>query len=310
MLSRRKNCWTQSVQGFEVIASTSPPDGCKKPYRFRFGEQRPVSLRELDRMTFKEVEDYVRTGPGIVILPVGSTEEHGAHGPMGADTFCASLVSRKVTELVDGILAPAVPYGMALDQINFTGTVSLRPSTLALLMKELCENFIRDRYRLVLMISGHRGNDHSVMTGIQEIGFKSRTHLLYMSYQDANRGRLREIIGEEYAPKVNAEDMRYGADGHAGSIELSIAMAFSEGCVRLDRRQTPDRSKADALRSFPFKSILSMEETAPTEGFFGDPSYCSTVLGERVAQKTAEVIAAEVQRYLKEFPERFERVNN
>ena len=171
-----------------------------------------MSLRELDRMTFKEVEDYLKAGPGIVIVPVGSTEEHGAHGPMGADTFCASYVSRKVAELVDGILAPAVPYGMAQDQTNFTGTVSLRPSTLGLLMKELCENFVRDRYRVVLMISGHRGNDQAVMAGIQEVGFDSDTHLLYMSYQDANRGRLREIIGEEYAAKVNAEDMRYGAD--------------------------------------------------------------------------------------------------
>jgi creatinine amidohydrolase len=270
-------------------------------------EESSVGLRELDRMTFKEVESYLKSGPGLVVVPIGSTEEHGAHGPMGADTFCARLVSKKVAELVDGILAPAVPYGMAQDQINFKGTVSLRPSTLALLMRELCENFIRDKYRLVLMISGHRGNDHAVMTGIQEVGFKSKTHLLYMSYQDANRGRLREILGEEYAGNVNAEDMRYGADGHAGSIELSIAMAHVDGCVRLDRRQTPDRSKADALRSFPFKSILNMEETAPTEGFFGDPGFCSAELGERVAQKTAEVIAAEVRRYLEAFPERFER---
>lgn len=268
-----------------------------------------VSVRELDRMTFKEVEEYTRSGSGIAIVPIGSTEEHGAHGPMGTDTFCATYICRKVAELIDGILAPAVPYGMAQDQINFTGTVSLRPSTLALLMKELCENFIRDRYHLVLMVSGHRGNDHAVMTGIQEVGYKSRTHLLYMSYQDANRGRLQDILGEEYAARVNAEDMRYGADGHAGSVEMSIAMAYVEGCVRLDRRRIPDRSKADALRSFPFKSVLNMEETAPTEGFFGDPSYCSAQLGERVAQRTAEVIASGVRRYLNEFPRRFERSN-
>src|SRR3984957_17318798 len=162
-------------------------------------------------MTFKEVESYLESGPGLVIVPIGSTEEHGAHGPMGADTFWARLVSKKVAELVDGVLAPAVPYGMAQDQINFKGTVSLRPGTLALLMRELCENFIRDKYRLVLMISGHRGNDQAAMTGIQEDGFRSRTPLLYLSYPDANRGQLPGMLREEYAGNVNAEDMRFGA---------------------------------------------------------------------------------------------------
>ena len=265
-------------------------------------------LRELDRMTFDEVEEYLKSGPGIVVLPVGSTEEHGTHGPMGTDTFAARLVCRNVAERLDGLLAPALPYGMACDQVSYKGTVALRPSTLSLLMKEICENFIRDGYRLVLVISGHRGNDPAALSGLEEAGYSApNTHVLYMCYQDANKGRLAHILGPEVVSHISADDQRYGADGHGGSIELSIAMAHAPQSVRMDKRRKPDRGPADSLRSFPFKAVLSIEEYAPTDGFFGDPSLCSEALGKTIAERTADQIAAEVRRFLKAFPERKKR---
>jgi creatinine amidohydrolase len=264
-------------------------------------------LRELDRMTFDEVEAYLKTGPGILVFPLGSTEEHGTHGPMGTDTFTARLVSRLVAQRLDAVVAPALPYGMACDQTSFKGTVALKPTTLALVMRELCENFIRDGYRLVLVISGHRGNDFAAMTGIEEAGFNANTHFLYMCYQDANRGRLAEVLGPEMVAHIRPDDQRYGADGHGGSIELSIAMAHAPGSVRMEKRRRPDRTAADVLRSFPFKTTLSIEEYAPTDGFFGDPSLCSEQLGQQVAERTADRIAAEVKRYLAEFPSRTKR---
>jgi len=266
-----------------------------------------MALRELDRMTFDEVERYLDTGPGIVIVPVGSTEEHGTHGPMGTDTFAARLVSRKVAERLDAILAPAIPYGMCYDQRHFRGTVALRPSVLQTLVKEICSNFVRDGYRLALFISGHRGNDHAAICGLQEAAYDSETHVLYMCYQDANRGRLAEVLGPEAAAHVQPEDLKYGADGHGGSVELSVAEAHAHDSVKMDKRRKPDRGPADLLRSFPFKAVLNIEEMAPTDGFFGDPSLVSRGLGERIAEKTAEKIAAEVQRFLAAFPKRTRR---
>ncbi|TCT03597.1 creatininase family protein [Aquabacter spiritensis] len=263
--------------------------------------------RELDRMTYDEVEGFLTSGSGILLVPVGSTEEHGTHGPLGTDTFTARIVCRKVAELIDAVVAPALPYGMACDQANFKGTVTLRPMTLSLVVKELCENFARDGYRLVLFISGHRGNDHPCITGVQEAAYNCSTHFLYMSYQDANRGRLREVLGDA-ADHVNPDDLKYGADGHGGSTELSIAMAHAKGSVKLDKRKKPDRHLADAIRSFPFKAVLNMEEFAPTDGFFGDPGICSEELGERIADSTASRIASEVLRYLEIFPARTQRI--
>jgi creatinine amidohydrolase len=264
-------------------------------------------LRELDRMTFDEVEAYLKTGQGIIILPLGSTEEHGPHGPMGTDTFAARIVCRGVADRLDAILAPAVPFGMCFDQRHFKGTIALKPSTYSFLLKEICDNFIRDGYRLVLAISGHRGNDHAALCGLQEAGYDSDTHVLYMSYQDANRGRLAGVVGPDAAKHIRPEDMKYGADGHGGSVELSIAEAHAHNSVRMDKRKKPDRGPADMLRSFPFRAVLNIEEVAPTDGYFGDPAIVSQGLGERIAEKTAEQIAADVRRFLEAFPKRKKR---
>jgi len=263
---------------------------------------------ELDRMTYDEVEAYLASGEGIVVLPVGATEEHGPHGPLGTDTFAAAIVARKVAETLGGVVAPALPYGMSEDQSDFRGTVSLRPSTLALVTKEICESFVRDAYRVVLVISGNRPNDASCMVGALEARGESDAHVLYLSYQDANKGRLVEVLGGAHAAHVTETDQRYGADGHGGSMELSLAMAYAPGSVRLDKRTVPDRTKADAIRSFPFKSVMFVEEYMAPEGFMGDPSICSAELGEQIAERTAQFIAAEVRRYLEQFGARERRV--
>jgi len=265
-------------------------------------------MPELDRMTYEEVEAYLATGEAFVVLPVGATEEHGPHGPLGTDTFAAALVARKVAEKLHAVVAPALPYGMSEDQADFRGTVSLRPSTLALVTKEICENFVRDGYRVILIVSGNRPNDSSCMVGALEARGESDAHVLYLSYQDANKGRLVEVLGGAHAGHVTDVDQKYGADGHGGSMELSLAMAYAPGSVRLDRRSVPDRTMADTIRSFPFKSVMFVEEYMAREGFMGDPSICSAELGERIADRTAEFIAAEVRRYLAAFGGRKRRV--
>ena len=258
-------------------------------------------------MTFDEVERYIAAGTSIIVLPLGSTEEHGPHGPMGTDTFAARIVARKVAERLDAVLAPAVPFGMCFDQRHFKGTIALKPSTYAFLLKEICQNFVRDGYRVVLAISGHRGNDHAAICGLQEAAIDSKTHVLYMCYQDANRGRLAEVLGPEAAAHLQPQDLNYGADGHGGSVELSIAVAHARGSVRMDKRKKPDRTTVDLLRTFPFRPVLNIEEMAPTDGFFGDPAITSAELGEQVATRTSEKIASEVLRFLEAFPKRTTR---
>ncbi len=255
--------------------------------------------RELDKMTTLEVADYLATGPGIVVVPVGSTEQHGPHATLGLDTFGAAFVSQKVAEKLDAVMAPALPYGMSLAHAGFKGTISLTPTTLAVVMREICSALLAQGFRLLLIISGHRDNDASIQIAASEARAVHGGHILSMFYGEVNRGRLAEAVGVP-AETFRPEDIRYGADGHGGSVELSLSMAFEPRSARPDRYFTPDTTRADLRRTFPFKAAQTIDEYGD-RGVFGNPTNASAERGRHLVESTAEAIAHQVRRYLAAF---------
>ena len=255
---------------------------------------------QLDRMTYEEVEAYLRDGPGIAILPSGATEQHGVHGAMGTDTFAAIVVAEKVAELVNGVLLPPLPYGVSLNHIKFPGTITLQPTTLALVIKEICLNLVRHGFKAILIITGNRGNEDALRVGALEARQPGGPHIMTMGYQDANKGRLLEVLGD-WAREITAADVTYGSDGHDGALECSIAMVHAPDGYRPDRITTPDRTLVDARRGLSFTSAQYIDEYAPS-GIFGDPHGMSAELGRHVADRTAERIAADLRRFLELFP--------
>lgn len=255
--------------------------------------------RELATMTTEEVATYLATGPGLAVVPVGSTEQHGPHATLGLDTFGAVYVSQRVAEKLDAVMAPPLPYGMSMAHARFAGTIGLSPSTLATVVKEICAALLGHGFRLVLFISGHRDNDASIQIGAAEARAAHGGHVLSMFYGEVNRGRLTEALGVP-AETFRAEDLRYGADGHGGSVELSLALAYEPRSARPDRYFTPDTTRADLRRSLPFRAVQSIEEYGD-RGVFGNPGRASAEWGQRLVEFTAEQIAAAVRRYLDVF---------
>jgi creatinine amidohydrolase len=255
--------------------------------------------REMDKMTTREVTSYLETGPGLVVLPVGSTEQHGPHATLGLDTFGALYVSQRVADKLEALVAPALPYGMSLAHAGFKGTVGLAPTTLAVVVREVCAALLAQGFRLVLIISGHRDNDPSIQIGAAEARAAHGGHVLSMFYGEVNRGRLHEAVGVP-SGTFRPEDVRYGADGHGGSVELSLALAFEPGAARPERYFKPDTSRADLRRSLPFRAAQAIDEYAD-QGVFGNPAGASAERGRHLVEETAAAIAEQVRRYLAAF---------
>ena len=83
----------------------------------------------LNLCTWQEVERYLAGSTGIIV-PIGSTEQHGPTGLIGTDTICADVIARGVGEATDAMVAPTIAVGMAEHHMAFAGTVTYRPSTL------------------------------------------------------------------------------------------------------------------------------------------------------------------------------------
>lgn len=117
--------------------------------------------------TWSEVEAYLEGSPGI-ILPIGSTEQHGPTGLIGTDAICAEAVAHGVGDAVGAMVGPSINVGMALHHTGFPGTISLRPSTLIQLIKDYLTCLARSGFTKFFFINGHGGNIATLKAAFSE----------------------------------------------------------------------------------------------------------------------------------------------
>jgi len=117
--------------------------------------------------TWQEVEAYLQQSRGI-ILPIGSTEQHGPTGLIGTDAICAEAIARGVGEATQAIVGPTINVGMALHHTAFPGTISLRPSTLILLVKDYVTCLTKAGFTKFYFINGHGGNIATLKAAFSE----------------------------------------------------------------------------------------------------------------------------------------------
>lgn len=105
--------------------------------------------------TWPEIESYL-SDEGTVLLPIGSTEQHGPHLPLGTDALEAVSVAEGVAEALDLLVAPPIWYGDARHHLAYPGTLALRPKTVIALLEDLYASFAFHGFDRVVTINGHR----------------------------------------------------------------------------------------------------------------------------------------------------------
>lgn len=122
----------------------------------------------LQMLTWQEVESYLSRSTGVIV-PIGSTEQHGPNGLIGTDALCADYIARGVGEAADAIVAPVINVGMAQHHMAFTGSMTLRPSTLILVIKEWVESLARHGFDRFYFVNGHGGNIATINAAFSEL---------------------------------------------------------------------------------------------------------------------------------------------
>lgn len=117
--------------------------------------------------TWSEVEAYLSQSTGIII-PIGSTEQHGPTGLIGTDAICAEAIARGVGEDTNAMVAPTINVGMALHHTSFPGTISLRPSTMILLIRDYITCLAKAGFTKFFFINGHGGNIATLKAAFSE----------------------------------------------------------------------------------------------------------------------------------------------
>ncbi len=120
----------------------------------------PVQNKEsirLDLRSWMEVDEYLKTCKGIII-PIGSTEQHGPTGAIGTDALTAEAVALEVGCRTGVLVTPTQAFGMAEHHLGFSGTMSLQPSTLLAVLHDLVLSLAGHGFERIFVINGHGGN--------------------------------------------------------------------------------------------------------------------------------------------------------
>jgi creatinine amidohydrolase len=138
---------------------------------FAFEKARDNRLEHLwlYEMTWPEVE-RVRSYTDIVLIPVGSTEQHGPHLPLGCDTIIPSRFAEEIARRTGVPIAPPIWFSTAESHMGFPGTISLRPTTLMTLLGDISWSLARHGFVNQILLNGHQGGANpAILSATDEI---------------------------------------------------------------------------------------------------------------------------------------------
>lgn len=207
-----------------------------------------------------------------VLLPIGSTEQHGPHLPFGTDTAIATAVAHGVAARLGGplarspvVVAPALPYGASGEHQDFPGTVSIGQDALRIVLVE-CVRSLSTWAQRIVIVNGHGGNVGALCQAVPQL--------------------VREGHGAAWVPCVPP-----GSDAHAGRAETSLMLWLEP--------RTVDESAAVPGNTAPLESLMPRLRatgirSVSESGILGDPGGASGDEGRDLLAAVVEDVCRRV----------------
>jgi creatinine amidohydrolase len=199
----------------------------------------------------------------VVILPVGSTEEHGPQNPLGTDYLIAKELAKQLGEATGALVAPAIPVGNAEGLTDFPGTISLDPALLQELVVNVCVGFIRHGAKRFFIVNGHGGNNAALRFAAMQLYEKHGVLVTSSEWW-------------QLMPQIS----EFKAHDHGGKFETSMMLAIDESIVDMEKCNTVQIDRLTDGITFDYGFFfqgarlslnLPTSMTAPS-GNFGAPS--------------------------------------
>lgn len=244
----------------------------------------PSALR-VDHMTRPAYAELVGSRP--LIVPMGATEQHGVHLPLGTDALCATAMAERVSARTGALVAPTLVYGYRSIPRSgggeeFSGTTGLSLSTVVATLREVLEQFVEDGARQLCVLNGHYENQ----VPVHEVAYDlTRTHpdvqLLTCLWPD--------LLSTPTLADVYPTDRPYpGVElEHAAFLETSIMLHLHPELVTDDR--DPDEQVADFP---PYNVYPTPEGLVPRSGSLAPTAGSTAEAGRRIVEECVDGIAA------------------
>lgn len=174
-------------------------------------------------LTWEEVEGYLARDE-IVLVPIGSTEQHGPAGVLGVDTYVAITLAEDVAQRSDVLCTPPLWFGDSSHHGAFPGTITVRPDTMTLLVRDICRSLARHGFRKIVLVNGHKGSNLPALTSAVRLLHDEELPDVMFAVADPLH------LARSVAPTIKETN-----EHHGGELELSHVHVRFPGKIRTDR---------------------------------------------------------------------------
>jgi creatinine amidohydrolase len=247
-----------------------------------------VAEHQIERMTWPEVQARMDAGVDAVLIPIGTTEQHGHHMPLDTDCVIARALALRAAELgekegVSLLVAPTLNVTLSWYHMQFPGSMRLSTTTFLQVFREVCDSLVHHGFETLVAVNGHGGNVAALTVAINHYFETTGRRVVLVQWWDLASDVLAEIEG----PLIHAEE-----------AETSLALAVGQ-TVHEDRatRDAWDRGAAVRDAGLPWTSLgryemrargpgvvvpMDMLRDITASGVVGDATRASRETGEKM----------------------------
>lgn len=242
----------------------------------------------LTGMTWPEVEQALKT-VRIAIIPLGAHEQHGPHMVESCDAVLAEEMAKKLAGLLypEAIVTPTINMGVSPHHLHFPGTISLEPSTLIAVLRDMIRSLKQHGIGKVLVLNSHGGNQATLGVAADTLTRELDVQFLYAKTTASAKDVMNRTI----------QSTLYG---HSCDREVSEALYLAPHLVREEKLEKGDiqEGKWRKLRpGNPLQGFYYYEEMT-RNGCIGDATRASREIGKEIVETALERLAAAVKEVL------------
>ena len=228
--------WTRAVLAHRQASGLStevwPGQGADGPL-YDWGQAAPPPIERLpatpglDCWTSPALQELLDGRPTTILVPLGSTEQHGPHLPLGTDSCIAEALAERICRRLPGaVRLPVMPFGIATEHLSFAGTISIEEETFIRFLCDLLRSLAAHGPADVMVFSAHGGNESCLARNRELLeAAVAPAGLILASIPDQVNARLVGLAAESgVAPGE--------AGWHAGELETSMMLGLAPALVR------------------------------------------------------------------------------
>lgn len=240
--------------------------------------------------TYSEVAEVAERDGSVLVVPVGSIEQHGNHMPVGTDTILvdavAHLSAERVVDDVPILVTPPVWSGYSPHHMPFGGTITIEYDDMLDIIEEIADTALDNGFDSLLLLNGHGGNASLISSATSTIGTQHpEVEVLGLTYFQLAASFIDDI-----------RDTDLGGMGHAGEFETSLMMHLRPELVKEDQMEGTNmdepypQSIDDLVAGGPLSVYRDFTEYSES-GAIGDPTVATAEKGEKILELLCDEMA-------------------